>query len=423
MVIGARHASSGCIARHVPGSAVVLGARRISLAPAGISAGAGRVARWRRRDRRRGDWRRRPRQPRADETGAGQADRADAVAVVVEVAGEGLGRGGRRRVARTKRTRPSARPTPSSSVATPSLKPAGAMARGMAPKTSIGGIGTCDDSRHAGQPAQVLGDHPHGGGVEAIALAERVGQLVVRGRALAPHDLGPHDRAVAGVDLAEDVVDGGPRLVQDGGHLGGVEVMTAVEVEHVADLLAEQVGGLPQEGGDGRIGAQRAGVGAPGQAILGVETHGQAHVDPAAVGGGHLLAGGPQDEDAEGIGGGLLGQAPVHGGERLGLELDGVDGGEALAGDAVVDGIGPSIEQESEGRGVSLAGQGDERVVSVPTLRRCQGNPPPRCTRPAGGAVVLVPDRHVPSVGREGPVFRRVLHVINGIAAVDSIAR
>ncbi len=125
--------------------------------------------------------------------------------------------------------------------------------------------------------------------------------------------------------------------------------MAVVQVEHVAGLVAQHVGRLPQQGGDRGIGGQAGGVGAPHEAVLGVGADRHVQVD-ATIGGGHgLLASRPEQHDAERVVRRLLDQPPMRGGEGVGRELGHVGGGEAAVADAVVDGIDPRVEQQAEG--------------------------------------------------------------------------
>ena len=107
--------------------------------------------------------------------------------------------------------------------------------------------------------AEVLGHASHHAGVESRLAGDLLAEHVVGRRALAPHDAGPHDGAVAGGHLAQDLLDRTRRLLQHGGDLGRGEVVAVGQVEHLAHLLAEQLGGLPQQRGDRRVGRERRG--------------------------------------------------------------------------------------------------------------------------------------------------------------------
>ena len=189
------------------------------------------------------------------------------------------------------------------------------MAIGMAANTSIGRTGTCDASRQDWQvrrcSATSLTTVASNRGWPATAWPS----CVVGRAALAPHDLGPHHR----VRSRPRPCSGWPRSTPSSPASPPPprrrEAVAVVQVEHLADLVAQHLGRFPQQAGHGRVGGQRAHLGAAGQAILGVGTHRQAQVHPLGIGGGMAWRAARMASTRKGSVAGLLGDPAVGGRE------------------------------------------------------------------------------------------------------------
>ena len=208
---------------------------------------------------------------------------------------------------------------------------------------------------------------------------------VVLGVAAAPQQSRPQSVGVAVGQLLDELGRLVGRQVEHGARLGGGQLVAQVQVEQVAHPLAEHVGGVPQQAGDGGVLAGHGGVGGGGELVLGVVLAVADRGLPRRRG-----AGGAHDDRAE-----------RRVARRDGAVHVGEDGRRALArlrrrdaGDehAVVDVVHPGVGDPPEGACVTLAvrcqqlvvaalpflgGRGRGLVVCHDTLPRCSMRTPP----------------------------------------------